>query len=116
MADQFRKALGQDRAGYSDGVRQPFNSPPVARAVVQGTNALPTTGSRRPASQPVFEGVETFQVRRESRRLAQRRTRVHRDAKRTKMIRYTLRPDGMLEAIVSGDAGSKPDVFIYKKP
>jgi len=32
-----------------------------------------------------------------------------------KMIRYTLRPDGTLEAVVSGDAGSKPDVFIYRK-
>jgi hypothetical protein len=32
-----------------------------------------------------------------------------------KMIRYSLRPDGMLEAIVSGDTGSKPDSFTYKK-
>ncbi|CAN5683747.1 hypothetical protein BH18ACI5_BH18ACI5_13080 [soil metagenome] len=32
-----------------------------------------------------------------------------------KMIRYSLRPDGMLEAVVSGDTGSKPDVFVYKR-
>jgi hypothetical protein len=32
-----------------------------------------------------------------------------------KMLRYWLRPDGMLEAIVSGGAGTKPDIFIYKK-
>jgi hypothetical protein len=32
-----------------------------------------------------------------------------------KMIRYSLRPDGMLEAIVSGEAGTQPDVFVYKK-
>ncbi|MEO5896542.1 MAG: DUF6265 family protein [Vicinamibacterales bacterium] len=32
-----------------------------------------------------------------------------------KMIRYTLRPDGRLEAVVSGDTGSKPNVFTYRK-
>ena len=32
-----------------------------------------------------------------------------------KMVRYSLRADGMLEATVSGDAGTKPDIFIYKK-
>ena len=32
-----------------------------------------------------------------------------------KMIRYTLKPDGTLEATVSGDAAQKPEVFTYKK-
>jgi hypothetical protein len=32
-----------------------------------------------------------------------------------KMIRYTLRADGVLEAVVSGDTGQKPDVFTYRK-
>jgi hypothetical protein len=31
------------------------------------------------------------------------------------MIRYTLKPDGTLEATVSGDAAQKPEVFTYKK-
>jgi hypothetical protein len=32
-----------------------------------------------------------------------------------KMIRYSLKPDGRLEAVVSGDAAQKPEVFTYKK-
>jgi hypothetical protein len=32
-----------------------------------------------------------------------------------KMIRYTLKADGTLEAIVSGSAAEKPEVFTYKK-
>jgi hypothetical protein len=32
-----------------------------------------------------------------------------------KMIRYTLKADGTLEAIVSGAATDKPEVFTYKK-
>jgi|SRR5215203_3061871 len=32
-----------------------------------------------------------------------------------KMIRYTLKPDGTLEAVVSGDAAQKPEVFTYRK-
>jgi hypothetical protein len=32
-----------------------------------------------------------------------------------KMIRYALRPDGMLEATISGSAGQKPAVFTFKK-
>jgi hypothetical protein len=32
-----------------------------------------------------------------------------------KMIRYTKRPDGSLEAVVSGEAGTKPQVFVFKR-
>ena len=32
-----------------------------------------------------------------------------------KMIRYALKPDGTLEAVVSGDAGQKPQVFTFRK-
>ncbi|MEO6212212.1 MAG: DUF6265 family protein [Vicinamibacterales bacterium] len=32
-----------------------------------------------------------------------------------KMIRYTLKADGTLEAVVSGDAGQKPQVFTFRK-
>jgi hypothetical protein len=32
-----------------------------------------------------------------------------------KMIRYAVRPDGTLEATISGAAGSKPTVFTFKK-
>jgi Domain of unknown function (DUF6265) len=32
-----------------------------------------------------------------------------------KMIRYTRRPDGSLEAVVSGDPKSKPQIFLFKK-
>jgi len=32
-----------------------------------------------------------------------------------KMIRYTRRPDGSLEAVVSGTDGQKPQVFVFKK-
>jgi hypothetical protein len=32
-----------------------------------------------------------------------------------KMIRYTKRPDGSLEAVVSGDPGSKPLRYFFKK-
>lgn len=32
-----------------------------------------------------------------------------------KMIRYTRRPDGSLEAVVSGKGGQKPQTFVFKK-
>lgn len=32
-----------------------------------------------------------------------------------KMIRYTLAPDGTLEAVISGDARQKPQVFRFKR-
>lgn len=32
-----------------------------------------------------------------------------------KMIRYTLKPDGVLEAIVGGDTKTKPQVFTFTK-
>lgn len=32
-----------------------------------------------------------------------------------KMIRYTLQPDGTLQAVVSGAAGQKPQVFTFRK-
>ena len=32
-----------------------------------------------------------------------------------KMIRYTKRADGSLEAVVSGAPGSKPLTFVFKK-
>jgi hypothetical protein len=33
-----------------------------------------------------------------------------------KKIRYTKRPDGSLEAVASGDASSKPQTFIFRRP
>jgi hypothetical protein len=32
-----------------------------------------------------------------------------------KMIRYTKRPDGSLEAVISGEGGQKPQTFVFKR-